>query len=127
MKYALLLLALVGMSGCGAVSNQPQTLEAELESAASFFNSVDADMLPDEFGKARMEAEVIGKDVIVIRIVDMPTGHVTIDPAVARKELRPKVCETSNAREIIERGGKIRFEIFSNIGVETTAFQIASC
>lgn len=127
MKHAILPLALFGLSGCGAIFGPPQTLAEELEEAAYFFNSRGTAMLPDEFGKARIEAEVIGKDLIVIRLVDLPSGHVTIDSAVARKKLRPKLCETSSARDLFERGGKIRLEIISNIGVEAAAFQIASC
>jgi hypothetical protein len=127
MRQAILPLALFGLSGCGAIFGPPQTLDEELEDAARFFNNRGTAMLPDEFGKARMEAEVIGTDLIVIRILDLPSGHATIDPAAARKLLRPKLCETSSARDVFERGGKLRFEIVSNIGVEATAFQIASC
>lgn len=127
MKYASIALALFALTGCGSVIGPPQTLEEELQSAASYFNTAGTAMLPDEFGKARMEAEVIGKDLIVIRIVDLPSGHLTIDPATARQKFRPKLCDKSNAQDLFDRGGKIRFEIVSNIGVEATAFQIVSC
>ncbi|WP_086738321.1 hypothetical protein [Erythrobacter colymbi] len=127
MKHLFLPLVLIAASGCDSVLGPPQTLEEELADAAYFFNTAGTAMLPDEFGKARVEAEVIGKDMLVFRILDLPTGHATIDPATARQKLRPKLCDTSSARDLFARGGKIRMEIISNIGVEATAFQIASC
>jgi len=127
MKHALLPLALLSLSGCGALLGPPATLEETLEDAARFFNRRGTVSLPSEFGNARVEAKVIGGDTITVRIVDAPTGYDTLDSNVARKLLRGKLCDFSSARHVFERGGKMRVEIISNIGVEATSFQLAQC
>lgn len=127
MKHALLPLALVSLSGCGALFGPPATLEETLEDAARFFNRRGTVSLPSEFGDARVEAKVEGKDTITVSIVDAPTGYDTLDPNLARKLLRGKLCDISSVRHIFTRGGRIRVEIISNIGVEATAFQLAQC
>jgi hypothetical protein len=114
------------VSYCGLVG-RPAPLESKLEAAAGQLNEHASKMLPPEFGNSRLESEVIGKDTLVLRILDTPTGHETADPNQLRKILRRDMCEMSSLREIIERGGKIRIEMISNIGVEVTAFQIARC
>lgn len=127
MKHALLPLALLSLSGCGALMGPPATLEETLEDAARFFNRRGTVSLPSEFGDARVEAKVDGTDTITVSIVDAPTGYDTLDPNVARKLLRGKLCDISSVRHIFTRGGKIRVEIISNIGVEATSFQLATC
>ena len=127
MKHAILPLALLSLSGCGALMGPPATLEETLEDAARFFNRRGTVSLPSEFGDARVEAKVDGKDTITVSIVDAPTGYDTLDSNVARKLLRGKLCDISSVRHIFTRGGKIRVEITSNIGVEATSFQLAQC
>jgi hypothetical protein len=127
MKHIILAAALLGLSGCGALFGPPATLEETLEDAAGFFNRRGMVSLPSEFGEARIEAKVEGKDTIIVRIVDAPTGYDTLDPNIARKLLRGKLCDISRVRGIFTRGGRIRVEIISNIGVEATSFQLASC
>lgn len=127
MKIALLPLAMLGLSSCGALTGPPATLEETLEDAARYFNTRGTLSLPTELGNARIEAEVIGSDMIAFRVVNAPTGYDTLDSNVARKMLRGKLCEMSSARNVFERGGKIRVEIISNIGVEATSFQLAQC
>ncbi len=127
MKHALLPLALLSLSGCGALFGPPATLEETLADAAGFFNRRGTVSLPSEFGDARVEAKVEGKDTIIVSIVDAPTGYDTLDPNVARKLLRGKLCDISAVRNIFTRGGKIRVQIISNIGVEATSFQLAQC
>ena len=72
--------------------------------------------LPTQFGES-----------VVLRILDTPTGYETADPNHFRKILRRDVCGLSSVRDVFERGGKIRVEIISNIGVEAAAFQLAQC
>lgn len=127
MKHALLPLVLLSLSGCGALMGPPATLEETLEDAARFFNRRGTVSLPSEFGDARVEAKVDGTDTITVSIVDAPTGYDTLDPNLARKLLRGKLCDISSVRHIFTRGGKIRVEIISNIGVEATSFQLATC
>lgn len=127
MKHALLPLALLSLSGCGALFGPPATLGETLEDAARFFNRRGTVSLPSEFGDARVEAKVVGTDAITVSIVDAPTGYDTLDSNVARKLLRGKLCDISSVRHIFTRGGKIRVEIISNIGVEATSFQLAQC
>lgn len=127
MKHALLPLALLSLSGCGALFGPPATLGETLADAARFFNRRGTVSLPSEFGDARVEAKVVGTDTITVSIVDAPTGYNTLDSNVARKLLRGKLCDISSVRHIFTRGGKIRVEIISNIGVEATAFQLAQC
>jgi hypothetical protein len=127
LKHILLPLALISLPGCGALFGPPATLEETLELAAGFLNRHWAEELSPELGKVRVESEVIGKDTLVLRILDTPTGYETADPNHFRKILRRDVCGLSSVREVFERGGKIRVEIISNIGVEAAAFQLAQC
>lgn len=127
MKHALLPLALLSLSGCGALMGPPATLEETLERAAGYLNRHWAAKLPPELGKVRVESEVTGKDTLVLRILDTPTGYETADPNHFRKILRRDVCDLGSVRDVFERGGKIRVEIISNIGVEATSFQLAQC
>ena len=127
MKHVMLVAALLGLSGCSALFGPPATLEETLEDAARFFNRRGTVSLPSEFGDARVEAKVVGADTITVSILDAPTGYDTLDSNVARKLLRSKLCDISSVRHIFTRGGKIRVEIISNIGVEATSFQLAQC
>ena len=66
MKHALLPLALLSLSGCGALLGPPATLEETLKDAAGFINRRGTVSLPSEFGDARVEAKVEGKDTIIV-------------------------------------------------------------
>ncbi len=126
-KFAIVFVALA-LSGCGGgVPGGAGTLEDSLVDAADFFNTRGDSFLPVEMGGATVSARVEGKDTIVVRMVNIPTGHATFDPNYARKMMRPKLCETSSSRKIIERGGRIWLEMQSNIGKELPSFGVARC
>lgn len=127
MRYAVLVIPAGVLGMYLAPVGRPATLEAKLEFAAGYLNQHWAEKLSPELGNVRVESEVIGKDTLVLRIRDTPTGYETADPNHFRKILRRDVCRLSSVRDVFERGGKIRVEIISNIGVEAAAFQLAQC
>lgn len=127
MRSFLIAIAASGFaSACGLVG-RPATLEEKLEFAAGYVNRHGTEWLSPELGKVRVESEVIGKDTLVLRVLDTPTGYETADPNHLRKLLRREVCDKASFRGVFERGGKIRIEIISNIGVEAAALQFSQC
>ncbi|QDH33141.1 hypothetical protein [Porphyrobacter sp. YT40] len=123
MKRVWLLAAMMLATGCGG----PQTLDEALASAAKHFNNRGTGMLSDEFKSSRVEAAVSGGNMLVLRVLDTPTGNATLDSVVARKSIGPRLCDMSRVRSVLEKGGTLRVEIVSNIGVEATSFQMAKC
>lgn len=122
--FAVAASALVSYFG---LVGRPATLETKLEFAADYVNRHGTEQLSRELGNARLESKVIGKDTLVLRVLDTPTGYETADPNHWRKLLRREVCDTASFRDVFERGGKIRIEIISNIGVEAAVLQFSQC
>ncbi len=126
MKNWVLLACTITLSACGG-SAEPVAVENSLTEAATYINKNGAAVLPEAMAQATVGATVEGKDTIVIQLANLPTGNATLDSNFARKMLRPKVCEDTNTRALIEAGGKIRFEMKSNTGKEALSAQIARC
>lgn len=127
MRYAMFVIPAGVLGMYLAPVGRPATLEAKLEFAADYVNRHGTEALSPELGNARLESKVIGKDTLVLRVLDTPTGYETADPNHWRKLLRREVCDTASFRDVFERGGKIRIEIISNIGVEAAVLQFSQC
>lgn len=126
MKQLMVAAGALALAGCGALA-APMTLEESMQDAADFFNKNGASFLPKEIEQAKVSARVEDGEIMVIRLENIPTGNATFDANYARKMFRPKLCEQSSSRKIIEQGGKIRVEMRSNIGKELPSVQVARC
>ncbi len=126
MKTWVLLACMLTLGACGG-SAEPAAVEDTLTEAAAYINKNGAAVLPEAMAQATVGATVEGNDTIVIQLANLPTGNATLDSNFARKMLRPKVCEDTSTRALIDAGGKIRFEMKSNTGKEALSAQIARC
>ena len=115
-------LGALALAACGG----PATKEEAMADAANYFNRYGTDALAGQFKGIKVKSSV-QEDVLVIRMENFPSGTRTFDPDAVRKLFRPKMCEMSSSREIIDMGGKIRVEIQSNYGKELPSVTVARC
>lgn len=124
MRSVLVLCSTVLLASCGFMPASNETLEESLLGAAEYVNGDGQSLLADFPGRISARAE---GDVLIIRFEDLPTGSHIFEEAALRRQLRPLVCDEAENREVIDRGGKFRVEMISNIGTVAPPVTIAHC
>ncbi len=124
MRSVLILCSPLLLASCGFLSPSNETLEESLQGAADFINGDGQSLLPEIPGKVSARAE---GNILVLRIVDIPTGNHAFDEGLMRKAIRPGVCDHWENRDVIDRGGKFRIELVSDIGTVSPPVTISHC
>ena len=116
----------VALAGCGGVPSGPVT-DQEMAQVVREINREGAEIFADEFPGMTGQARLDPDNILVLMLVNTPTGKRTYDPNALRRLLRPQICEDGNFRRLIDNGWKVRLEMTSNMGSELPAIQFARC
>ena len=127
MRLAILAVTSVALASCGQAQAGPDAVKNSIKRAAASFNSQAPDLLGEEFGSTKVSSRIEGEDTLVLRIANAPVGDKSFDPNFVRKMMRPKVCETGEIRDIIDRGGRLKIELVSHIGAEFPPVLFSRC
>ena len=117
---------MVALAGCGGVPSGPVT-DQEMAQVVREINREGAEIFADEFPGMTGQARLDPDNILVLMLVNTPTGKRTYDPNALRRLLRPQICEDGNFRRLIDNGWKVRLEMTSNMGSELPAIQFARC
>ena len=123
------MLRIWGVIGLGAMvaACNPSVSKDDLPTIVRGVNAGEADYLFKEMPGVELSARIDEGDTLVLKVENLPTGNQTYDPNLMRKQLRPEICGEGAFRQLIDEGGRLRFEMVSNTGKELPAIQFARC